>query len=165
MKVICEGLTLSHIFFPFGYEALKVKIANPELTAGALNSGELPYYEAPEVFEGKATLKSPMWSLGAIVYRMITGKNPFEGKTASDVKANVMKGSVNFPQTVFGSKGEGQDFISKLLTSANKRMTPEEALNHPWIVKNTAEFLQKEANVSPSVIKNLVRFSNMEVIK
>jgi len=172
MKVICEGLNLSRIFFPSGYEALKVKIANPEVATmikqcaiGLLESTELPYYEAPEVFEGKATTKSPVWSLGAITYRMVTGRNPFEGKNASDVKADIIKGSVHFPQAIFGSRGECQDFISKLLTSADKRITPEEALHHPWIVRNTAEYVHKETNVSPAVIKSLVKFSNMEAIK
>jgi calcium-dependent protein kinase len=37
------------------------------------------YYIAPEVLLGECDCKSDMWSLGVILYMMITGKPPFEG--------------------------------------------------------------------------------------
>ena len=36
-------------------------------------------YMAPEVFEGKTSLKSDVWSLGISLIEMAEGRNPFEG--------------------------------------------------------------------------------------
>ena len=40
-----------------------------------------PLYQAPEVFEGKATTQSDMWSLGVLLYQIISGFMPFKEKT------------------------------------------------------------------------------------
>lgn len=171
-SVVYQALRPSQILFPSGYEALKVKVTNPEITlllsqcsTGPLELGEPPYYEAPEALSGKTEMESAMWSLGVITYRMVTAKVPFDGKRPDDIKKSIGKGTISFIQAYFGNKHDCQDFISKLITSREKRMTPEEALSHPWIVKNTVEFVQKEASLSPAIVKALVKFADMEDLK
>jgi serine/threonine protein kinase len=40
-----------------------------------------PYYMAPEIFLGGGyDERSDLWSLGVTVYKMVTGKTPFESE-------------------------------------------------------------------------------------
>lgn len=62
--------------------------------AGGLG-GTLPYV-APEVLHGKpATAQSDIWSLGAILYEMLTGNLPFPGHTLFEVSTAIMLGKMN----------------------------------------------------------------------
>ena len=39
-----------------------------------------PYYVAPERINGNSGQKCDLWSIGVMVYLMLTGGFPFEGK-------------------------------------------------------------------------------------
>ena len=50
-----------------------------------------PYYVAPEVLSGNYTEKCDIWSIGVIVFIMLTGKPPISGNCAAHVLENVKK--------------------------------------------------------------------------
>ena len=57
--------------------------------AGGL-AGTLAYM-APEVLRGKpATAASDLWSLGAMLYQMVTGSLPFKGETSFELSLSIM---------------------------------------------------------------------------
>ena len=49
------------------------------------------YYIAPEVLLQRPLMKeSDMWSIGCIMYLMLTGRPPFNGDTDSEIAAKIL---------------------------------------------------------------------------
>lgn len=94
-----------------------------------------PYYIAPEVLRGKYTNSCDLWSLGVILYIMMSGKPPFGGKTNIEILTNVAKGQFHFNHQPFKDcSKEVKDLISRLLVKdPGKRLNAEEAYNHKWV--------------------------------
>lgn len=59
-----------------------------------------PEYLAPEIIthegHGKAV---DWWSLGILIYEMIVGNPPFEGRVLSEVFAKILDGKIRFPRS------------------------------------------------------------------
>ena len=56
------------------------KILAKRSTAKADVCGGTPSYMAPEVVEGDSCTKSDCWSVGVILYYLVTGQLPFQGR-------------------------------------------------------------------------------------
>ena len=94
-----------------------------------------PYYIAPEVFKGSYTTQCDNWSMGVVMYIMLSGRPPFGGKNNNEILHNVLNGTFDFSSSVWQQiSDDAKDLISKLLErQADMRFTAEEAFNHPWI--------------------------------
>ena len=94
-----------------------------------------PYYIAPEVLRGSYTTQCDNWSMGVVLFIMLSGKPPFGGKSNKEIIDNVLKGEYSFKNPVWEHiSDEAKDLIAKLLErQADCRLTAEEAYNHPWI--------------------------------
>jgi calcium-dependent protein kinase len=93
-------------------------------------------YVAPEVLSGSYTSKCDMWSLGVTVFILLSGYMPFSGSDEKQGK-DIRKGTINWKAQKWGAVSEeANEFVRNLLSvDANKRMSAEEALEHPWIEK------------------------------
>ena len=75
-----------------------------------------PYYIAPEVLLNEYDAKADMWSIGIIVYMMLTGKAPFDGKDDREIIRNVRIGKFSMELKELRKKShECKDFIKQLL--------------------------------------------------
>jgi serine/threonine-protein kinase len=73
---------------------------SPTLTLTAKKAGVIlgtAAYMSPEQAAGKPIdRRSDIWSFGVVLWEMLTGKGVFEGETASDTLANVLKAPIDF---------------------------------------------------------------------
>ena len=94
-----------------------------------------PYYIAPEVLKGNYTEKCDMWSIGVIIFIMLSGFPPFNGKSDDEIIGKVRRGQWNFNNEIWATiSSEAKDLIKNLLTvDINARLTAIQALEHPWI--------------------------------
>ena len=94
-----------------------------------------PYYIAPEVLKGSYTTQCDNWSMGIVLFIMLSGKPPFGGKSNKEIIDNVLRGAYTYSNPVWDNiSADAKDLIDKLLErQADMRLTAEEAYNHPWI--------------------------------
>ena len=55
-----------------------------------------PYYVAPEVLKGSYDEKCDIWSVGALIYIMLVGEPPFNGKTNNVIFSKILNEEVKF---------------------------------------------------------------------
>jgi calcium-dependent protein kinase len=84
-----------------------------------------PYYVAPEVLNGKYGLECDCWSIGVMMYIILSGLLPFSGKTPESVFKAVKLGEYSFNHKEFENVSDvAKDLITKLLEKdTNKRFT------------------------------------------
>lgn len=97
-----------------------------------------PYYIAPEVFLQRYNHKIDVWSLGVVLYIMLSGKVPFPGNSELEIIGNVIKGDFHFNHEPFKHhSAEAKEFLVHLICKdVNQRFTAEQAMTHPWITQN-----------------------------
>jgi calcium-dependent protein kinase len=94
-----------------------------------------PFYVAPEVLRKDYGVEADMWSLGVILYILLSGLPPFWGDTEDQIFRMVLKGDPDLRSDPWPSiSGEAKDVIRRLLTvDPRKRATAGEILQHPWL--------------------------------
>ena len=105
-------------------------------TEGKMEKTKLgtPYYIAPEVIKGSYHEKCDIWSCGVIMYVLLCGYPPFNGKNNDDIMQAVVKGKYSYDKAEWGSiSKEAIDCIDKMLCyKPNNRLSAKEILEMKW---------------------------------
>lgn len=108
-------------------------------------------YSAPEIHQNElVSTVTDMWSVGVLVYVLLSGLNPFIAETNQQMIDNISNAEYSFEDESFKEASvEALDFINRLLTKDRKhRMTAAEALNHPWLTMNTEELSNRSIKIT-----------------
>ena len=129
------------------------------------------YYMAPEIIKRKYDEKCDLWSIGVIMYILLTGRPPFDGNDDDEILENVKKGvydTYSYPYPLLSS--HSKDLINKLLQyDPKKRISADQALEHPWF--KTAEFKKKDKvnTIAPELarelIQNMTKYRSDNILK
>ena len=95
-----------------------------------------PYFVAPEIILGEGyDTKADMWSVGVIVYSLLSGSLPFNGRNHLELYKAILTQKCSFDEEIWGGISDGaKDFVEKLLVlDPSKRFSAQDALNHKWI--------------------------------
>ncbi|CAL0306035.1 unnamed protein product [Lupinus luteus] len=101
-----------------------------------------PLYMAPEIMQlQKYDAKADLWSVGAILFQLVTGKTPFTGNNQIQLLQNIMKSTeLQFPSDNQSLSTECKDLCQKLLRrNPVERLTFEEFFNHPFLSQKQPE--------------------------
>jgi len=99
-----------------------------------------PCYASPECVSGLPYdgRKSDMWSLGVILYAMVTGNLPWTKRNQEALFKQIRNGEYTIPSYL---SSECSDLIKSLMCiDPNKRLSASEALQHPFLSNANDKF-------------------------
>lgn len=97
-----------------------------------------PEYMAPEILKGEEyDFAVDWWSLGCVIYDMMTGKPPFTGNSHKAIQDKIIKNKLKLP---FYFSLDAKDFLNKLL---NKNKTKRFPVDDKWETFQNHRFFRK----------------------
>ncbi|XP_053290187.1 MAP/microtubule affinity-regulating kinase 3a isoform X1 [Pleuronectes platessa] len=92
-----------------------------------------PPYAAPELFQGKKYdgPEVDVWSLGVILYTLVSGSLPFDGQNLKELRERVLRGKYRIP---FYMSTDCENLLKRFLVlNPAKRGTLEQIMRDRWI--------------------------------
>ena len=134
LKIIDFGL--SNIVKSENKEVIEESIFNLHTRVGT------PHYVAPEVLQGNYTYACDIWSLGVMMYLLLSGNPPFISDTEAGLFKKIERGLITFEgKEWIGVSAQAKDLILRMIkVNPKKRITSDIALNHPWFQKRKRSF-------------------------
>ena len=99
---------------------------------------------APEILEeAQAFPQSDMWSLGVLLYVLLSGQLPFKGESAEETKANILDVKFKFEWLYNEVTMEATRLLMWMFKRTPwKRPLLEEVQNHRWL--NSSDYMFKK---------------------
>jgi calcium/calmodulin-dependent protein kinase I len=95
-----------------------------------------PFFVSPEILMRKGyDQQSDMWSVGCIVYLLLSGNLPFMGRSQKELFRKIVSGKYEFDDEEWeGVSDDAKDLVRKMLVlDPEKRITAAGAVRHDWL--------------------------------
>mmetsp|Transcript_100675 Transcript_100675/g.244819 ORF Transcript_100675/g.244819 Transcript_100675/m.244819 type:complete len:380 (-) Transcript_100675:22-1161(-) len=124
------------------------------------------YYVSPEVLAGRYSEKCDVWSIGVILYILLSGSPPFGGDTDEEIMMEVKKGAISFHLEEFAKvSDEAKRLLLKMCTrNAKNRPSAGQVLNSAWL-QGQGAVPGDSSPVAGAVISRLKVFSSVNRFK
>eukprot|EP00826_Nyctotherus_ovalis_P045749 TRINITY_DN5092_c0_g2_i1.p2 TRINITY_DN5092_c0_g2~~TRINITY_DN5092_c0_g2_i1.p2 ORF type:complete len:268 (-),score=69.08 TRINITY_DN5092_c0_g2_i1:1885-2688(-) len=108
-----------------------------------------PYYLSPEICEKKPySYKSDIWSLGCLLYEMLSFKRPFQASCIGSLVVSILAGKCK-PLPAHWSKEVKALVVQMLAVDPDERPSVDQILEIPFIKKRALAMLEKYAEPDP----------------
>jgi serine/threonine protein kinase len=95
-----------------------------------------PFFVSPEILMRKGyDQQSDMWSVGCIVYLLLSGNLPFMGRSQKELFRKIVSGKYEFDEDEWqGVSDDAKDLVRRMLVlDPDKRITAAAAVRHDWL--------------------------------
>lgn len=141
-----------------------------QLASTAATFSHSTSFMAPEVIQGKVGKECDIWSLGAILYYLLSGELPFDDAEESAQYYHIMGADFTFNSPIWSSiSSAAKDLIKRMIVvRPMSRIDLQSILQHPWLTSrnegiSTTQALQSLGQQKPT--KKLQREMMRTVIK
>ena len=124
-----------------------------------------PWYMSPEVFEGKYGSKCDVWSLGVLIYKMISGTFPFNGSSLKEIKNDIFSRTLEFNDKIWKQITPiWIDLLKRMLVvDPNKRISASGVLKHKWFKKSGEDSIQFDTiHSTKNIFESSIKISRIE---
>ncbi|OMJ66818.1 hypothetical protein SteCoe_36202 [Stentor coeruleus] len=123
------------------------------------------FYIAPDVFQGNYDFLCDMWSCGVILYILLAGYPPFDGKSDQEIISRIKSYEYSTSQEPWSNiSQDAKDLLSKLLCHSKKRASSRQALAEPWII-NLVKRELPSTEVMSEALNNLKNFRSTSILR
>jgi calcium-dependent protein kinase len=121
------------------------------------------YYIAPEVLNCKYNEKCDIWSVGVILFIMLSGNLPFSGKSHQEVMQNITDKNYSFSSPEWQKVSQqAKELISWMLNDLDERPSSQDILYHPWVTELAPYSSDELLNVD---YKRLINFAKLDKLQ
>ena len=126
------------------------------------NAGTL-YYMSPEILLGDYTMLCDIWSAGVIMYIILSGFPPFEGRDNREIVENIHAGKYDMHGEPWPKISEAaKSLVRKLLCAETSRLSSKQALEDAWITDNSTT---THSGIMGQVLANLRNFRAASMLR
>ena len=107
--------------------------------------------------------KADIWSIGVILYILLSGEPPFYGDSDDAIFQSILRGELDLASEPWREISAGAKECVRLMLVSNprRRATTQQVLAHPWMAKGGAS----TRPLNNALVARISKFSNMNKFK